>query len=152
MSLSHLEALCQEKGLRLTGQRRVIAQVLSEATDHPDVGVVFDRALLKDPKMSLATVYRTLRLFEEARILERHDFGNGRARYETCPQHHHDHLIDIQSGKIIEFHHEEIERLQRKIAESYGYHLVDHRLELYCVPIDAERDANRDADEKAPKE
>jgi len=140
MPLTRLEKLCQEKGLRLTGQRRVIAQVISEANDHPDVGTLHERVSQEDPRISLATVYRTLRLFEDARILERHDFGDGRARYEELPLSHHDHLVDVMTGKIIEFRNDEIERLQKQIAESYGYHLVDHRLELYCVPKDFKTD------------
>ena len=131
-----LEALCHEKGLRITDQRRVIARVLSEAHDHPDVEAVHRRATTIDPNISIATVYRTVRLFEEAGILAKHDFGDGRARYEETPDEHHDHLIDIQSGKVVEFHNDEIEELQRKIAERAGYRLVGHRLELYGVPLD----------------
>ena len=131
---SRLEARCIEKGLKMTGQRRVIARVLSEATDHPDVEAVYRRAIELDPKISIATVYRTVRLFEEASILERHDFRDGRSRYEEHTELHHDHLIDIQSGKVIEFQNEEIEELQRRMAEKLGYRLVDHRLELYAVP------------------
>ena len=126
---------CQEIGLRMTDQRRIIAQVLSEATDHPDVNEVYLRANEIDSKISLATVYRTLKLFEDANILEKHDFKDGRARYEEATDDHHDHLIDIHSGQIIEFHDEEIEELQRKIAQKHGYQLIDHRLELYCVPL-----------------
>ena len=126
-----LEKLCIEKGLKMTDQRRVIARVLSEATDHPDVEQVYQRAVTIDPKISIATVYRTVRLFEEASILERHDFGDGRARYEEMPQEHHDHLIDVQSGEVVEFTNEEIEKLQRKVATELGYELVDHRLELF---------------------
>ncbi|MCW5745440.1 MAG: transcriptional repressor [Alphaproteobacteria bacterium] len=121
----------------MTGQRRVIARVLSEATDHPDVEAVYRRAVEIDPKISIATVYRTVRLFEEASILERHDFRDGRSRYEEQTESHHDHLIDIQSGRVIEFQNEQIEDLQRLIAEKLGYRLVDHRLELYCVPLPA---------------
>ena len=117
----------------MTDQRRVIARVLSDSTDHPDVETVYQRASELDPKIGLATVYRTLRLFEEASILERHDFGDGRARYEEIPEEHHDHLIDVQSGKVIEFRNEAIEELQRKVVEELGYKLVDHRLELYGV-------------------
>lgn len=116
-------------------QRRVIARVLSEADDHPDVEEVYRRATVVDPKISIATVYRTVRLLEEAEILERHDFGDGRARYEEASEDHHDHLIDISSGSVIEFHSEEIEALQREVARRYGYRLVGHRLELYGVPI-----------------
>jgi Fur family ferric uptake transcriptional regulator len=124
-----------DKGLKMTEQRRIIARVLSDASDHPDVEQVYRRATEIDPHISIATVYRTVRLFEEANILERHDFRDGRARYEETPEIHHDHLIDIQSGNVIEFQNEEIEALQRKVAEKLGYRLVDHRLELYAVPI-----------------
>jgi len=133
---SRLERLCQDKGLRMTGQRRVIARVLSEADDHPDVETVYQRASEIDAKIGLATVYRTLRLFEEANILERHDFGDGRARYEEVPEEHHDHLIDVNSGDVIEFHNAQIEKLQQQVAEELGYRLVDHRLELYGVKLD----------------
>lgn len=127
-----LEELCIKKGLKMTDQRRVIARVLSESKDHPDVEQVYHRAVLVDPKISIATVYRTVRLFEEASILERHDFGDGRrSRYEETPDEHHDHLIDVQSGEVIEFANEEIEKLQQKVAEDLGFELVDHRLELY---------------------
>ena len=129
-----LEALCAERGLRITEQRRVIARVLSEAEDHPDVEALHARAASIDPKISIATVYRTVRLFEEAGILDRHDFGDGRARYEEMPSAHHDHLIDLQSGRVIEFRNEEIEKLQQIIADKLGYELVGHRLELYAVP------------------
>jgi len=137
---SRLEERCIEKGLKMTGQRRVIARVLSEATDHPDVEAVYRRAIEIDPKISIATVYRTVRLFEEASILERHDFRDGRSRYEEHTEIHHDHLIDIQSGRVIEFQNEEIEKLQRSMAERLGYRLVDHRLELYAVPLPATAD------------
>src|SRR5512147_2223203 len=133
--LSRIEHLCLEKGMKMTGQRRIIARVLSDATDHPDVEEVYRRAVRIDPGISLATVYRTVRLFEEASILERHDFGDGRARYEEAPENHHDHLIDIQSGQVIEFSNEEIEKLQHRVAEHLGYKLVGHRLELYAVPL-----------------
>ena len=133
--MSRLEQLCVEKGLKMTGQRRVIARVLSEASDHPDVEQLHRRAAAIDPKISIATVYRTVRLFEEASILTRHDFGDGRARFEEMPEEHHDHLIDVQSGKVIEFHNERIETLQRLIAEELGYELVGHRLELFGVPL-----------------
>ena len=124
----------------MTDQRRVIARVLSESLDHPDVETVYDRASKVDSRIGLATVYRTLRLFEEANILERHDFGDGRARYGEMPNEHHDHLIDVQSGKVIEFQNDEIEALQRRIAEQHGFRLVDHRLELYVVPLDHKGD------------
>lgn len=128
---SRLERLCQDKGLKMTEQRRVIARVLSDATDHPDVEQLYRRVTEVDPKISIATVYRTVRLLEEANILERHDFRMGRARYEEIPEHHHDHLIDVHSGEVIEFHNEEIEKLQHRVAEELGFELVDHRLELY---------------------
>ena len=128
-----LEKLCIEKGLKMTEQRRVIARVLSAADDHPDVEEVYRRSASIEPRISIATVYRTVRLFEEAGILERLDFGDGRARYEEVPEEHHDHLIDIKTGKVIEFHNEEIEHLQRKVAEQFGYDLVGHRLELFGV-------------------
>jgi Fur family ferric uptake transcriptional regulator len=130
-----IELLCVAKGLKMTGQRRVIARVLSGAVDHPDVEMVHRRAIAIDPKISIATVYRTVRLFEEEQILERHEFGNGRARYEEVSENHHDHLIDIESGQVIEFQSEEIEKLQHIIAQELGYRLVDHRLELFAVPL-----------------
>ena len=135
---SKIERLCRRRGLKMTEQRRVIARVLSEANDHPDVDQVYQRANMVDPRISIATVYRTVKLFEEANILERHDFGDGRARYEEAPQEHHDHLIDMQSGKVLEFRDDEIERLQRIVAERLGYRLVGHRLELYGVPLDGD--------------
>ena len=118
----------------MTGQRRVIARVLSEATDHPDVEALHRRALRIDSRISIATVYRTVRLFEEANILEKHDFGDGRARYEESSGDHHDHLINIKTGEVIEFYNSEIEVLKEKIAQELGYDLVDHRLELYATP------------------
>jgi Fur family ferric uptake transcriptional regulator len=130
-----IEALCAERGLRITEQRRVIARVLSEAEDHPDVERLYDRAVALDPQISIATVYRTVRLFEEAGILERHDFGDGRARYEAAPEAHHDHLIDVETGRVIEFVDPELEQLQRRIAERLGFRLVDHRMELYGVAL-----------------
>ncbi len=133
---SRIEQLCVDKGLKMTEQRRVIARVLSESIDHPDVESVYRRATEIDPKISIATVYRTVRLFEEANILARHHFGQGPARYEEMPLDHHDHLIDMKSGRVIEFRNEEIERLQREVAARLGYSLVDHRLELYAVPIE----------------
>ena len=133
--MSALEKLCVQKGMKMTGQRRVIAQVLSEALDHPNVEEVHRRAAALDPGISIATVYRTVRLFEAANILERHDFGDGRARYEKMPVGHHDHLIDLETGDIVEFNSEKIEVLQREVAKSLGYDLVDHRLELFGVPI-----------------
>ncbi|MFN7400041.1 MAG: Fur family transcriptional regulator [Sandaracinobacter sp.] len=130
-----IEALCHAKGLRITEQRRVIARVLSEARDHPDVEELHRRASAVDRGISIATVYRTVRLFEEAGILERHDFRDGRSRYEPTPDEHHDHLIDIETGNVIEFHDADLEKLQNAIAERLGFRLVDHRLELYGVPL-----------------
>ncbi|HEY5598494.1 MAG TPA: Fur family transcriptional regulator [Kiloniellales bacterium] len=132
---SQLERRCREKGLKMTGQRRVIAQVLSESDDHPDVETLYQRASRADPRISIATVYRTVKLFEQANILTRHEFGDGRARYETVAPEHHDHLIDVDSGQVIEFRNDEIERLQRDAARALGYRLVGHRLELYGVRI-----------------
>jgi Fur family ferric uptake transcriptional regulator len=137
--VSRIETLCLEKGMKMTGQRRVIAAVLSEAHDHPDVEEVYRRAVKRDPKISIATVYRTVRLLEEANILSRHDFGDGRSRYEEASEDHHDHLIDIQSGKVIEFTSTEIEALQERIAKEHGFRLVGHRLELYGVPLDSKK-------------
>jgi Fur family ferric uptake transcriptional regulator len=131
-----IEALCAERGLRITEQRRVIAKVLSESTDHPDVEKLHERATDIDPGISIATVYRTVRLFEEAGILDRHDFGDGRARYEAAPEAHHDHMIDVESGQVIEFVDPELEALQRVIAERLGFRLVDHRMELFGVKLD----------------
>ncbi|MFN0042883.1 MAG: Fur family transcriptional regulator [Alphaproteobacteria bacterium] len=136
---SHIERRCAETGLKMTGQRRVIARILSEAIDHPDVEQVHRRAVEIDRRISLATVYRTVRLLEEAKILERHEFGQGRARYEIVPDSHHDHLIDMASGAVFEFYSEEIERLQRRVAKKLGYRLVDHRLALYGVPLKGKR-------------
>ncbi|HWA62962.1 MAG TPA: Fur family transcriptional regulator [Caulobacteraceae bacterium] len=134
--MDRLENLCIEKGMRMTEQRRVIARVLSNAHDHPDVEELHRRAHAIDKHISIATVYRTVRLFEEAGILTRHDFRDGRSRYEEASESHHDHLIDMKSGKVIEFVDEEIEGLQRAIAKRLGYRLIDHRLELYAVPSD----------------
>ena len=131
-----LEQLCADKGLRITEQRRVIARVLSDADDHPDVEMVHERANKIDSGISIATVYRTVRLFEEAGILDRHDFGDGRARYEAAPEAHHDHLIDVETGKVVEFVDPEIEALQKQIAAKLGYRLVDHRMELYGVRLE----------------
>ena len=131
-----IEALCAEKGLRITEQRRVIARVLSEAEDHPDVEALHARSAAIDPGISIATVYRTVRLFEEAGILVRHDFGDGRSRYEAAAEAHHDHLIDVETGKVIEFVDPELESLQRQIAERLGFRLVDHRMELYGVKLE----------------
>ena len=126
---------CEAKGLRMTGQRRTIASVLEESDDHPDVEELYARAAARDPKISIATVYRTVKLFEEAGILEKLEFGDGRARYEDAERDHHDHLIDMNSGEVIEFVDPEIEALQEKIAAKLGYKLIGHRLELYGVPL-----------------
>ncbi len=141
---SRIEQLCVDQGLKLTGQRRTIARVLSEAEDHPDVDQVYRRATKLDPRISIATVYRTVRLFEEANILEKHDFGDGRARYEEVQDDHHDHLIDVKTGKVIEFFNEEIEALKEKIAHDLGYELIDHRLELFAKPLGSTDDDDRD--------
>jgi Fur family ferric uptake transcriptional regulator len=134
--LDRVEKLCIEKGMRMTDQRRVIAQVLSMAHDHPDVEELYRRAHAVDHHISIATVYRTVRLFEDAGIIERHDFRDGRARYEEAPDVHHDHLIDMKTGQVIEFVDEAIEALQDAIARRLGYRLVDHRLELYGIPLE----------------
>lgn len=139
--MDRIEKLCVDKGMRMTDQRRVVARVLSSSHDHPDVEELYRRAAAVDPHISIATVYRTVRLFEEAGIISRHDFRDGRARYEEAPDHHHDHLIDMKSGEVVEFMDEEIERLQALIAERLGYRLVDHRLELYGVPIEKDEPA-----------
>ena len=141
---NNIERLCVEKGMKMTEQRRVIARVLSAADDHPDVEEVHRRAHELDSRISIATVYRTVRLFEEANILERHDFGDGRARYEEASEEHHDHLIDVQSGRVIEFQNQEIEALQEKIAEKHGMKLVGHRLELFGVPLDRAGEADEE--------
>lgn len=133
--MDRLEKLCADKGLRMTEQRRIIARVLSAAEDHPDAEELHRRANALDSSISLATVYRTVKLFEESGIIERHEFRDGRARFEEVPDEHHDHLIDVKSGDVVEFHSEEIEKLQIEIAERLGYKLVDHRLELYGVPL-----------------
>lgn len=138
--LDRIEQLCVDKGMRMTDQRRVVARVLSNATDHPDVEELYRRSAAVDPHISIATVYRTVRLFEEAGIIARHEFRDGRARYEEALQDHHDHLIDMKTGKVIEFMDEEIEALQAAIARRLGYRLIDHRLELYGVPLDAAED------------
>ena len=135
MSDTRIQMLCLEKGMKMTEQRRVIARVLSRAEDHPDVEEVHRRAADLDPRISIATVYRTVRLWEEANILERHDFGDGRSRYEEVTEDHHDHLIDMKSGHVVEFQNEEIEELQDKIAKAHGMKLVGHRLELYGIPL-----------------
>ena len=140
---SRLEQLCLDKGLKMTEQRRVIARVLSDSADHPDVEQVYRRATEVDPRISIATVYRTVRLFEEAGILERHEFGDGRSRYEAASETHHDHLIDLQSGRVVEFRNEQIEKLQKVIADELGYELVGHRLELYAVPRRGKQEPGR---------
>ena len=134
--MNRIESLCAEKGMRMTDQRRIVARVLGAANDHPDVEELYRRAHAVDPNISIATVYRTVRLFEEAGIISRHDFKDGRSRYEEATDEHHDHLIDMKSGEVVEFIDEEIERLQEAIARRLGYRLVAHRLELYGVPID----------------
>ena len=137
--MDRIEKLCVEKGMRMTDQRRVVARVLSSAKDHPDVEELYRRAHAEDPHISIATVYRTVRLFEEAGIIERHDFRDGRSRYEEMPDVHHDHLIDMRTGRVIEFVDEDIEKLQHAIAKRLGFRLIDHRLELYGVPVDDEK-------------
>jgi Fur family transcriptional regulator, ferric uptake regulator len=133
-----LEEACAARGMRMTDQRRVIAQVVEAASDHPDVEELHRRAAARDPRISLSTVYRTVNLFEEAGLVTKHDFKDGRARFEPIPDEHHDHLIDIRSGKVIEFRNEEIEAIQDLIAKRLGYRLVDHRLELYAIPLKTE--------------
>ena len=130
-----LEKRCIDSGMRMTDQRRIIARVLEQADDHPDTEELYNRASSVDERISISTVYRTVALFEDAGIIERHDFRDGRARYEQAPESHHDHLIDMKSGAVIEFRNEEIEALQEAIAKKLGYRLVDHRLELYAVPL-----------------
>ena len=130
-----LEELCVERGMRMTEQRRVIALVLEASADHPDVEELYRRSSAVDARISISTVYRTVKLFEDAGIIERHDFRDGRSRYETVPDEHHDHLIDLKSGQVIEFHSPEIEALQERIAREHGFKLVDHRLELYGIPL-----------------
>ena len=141
---SPIEDRCLEKGLKMTEQRRVIARVLSEANDHPDAAEVYQRAADLDPRISMATVYRTIRLFEDCNVLERLNFGDGRVRYEEASREHHDHLIDVKSGKIIEFQNTEIERLQREVAREFGYELVDHRLELYGIPLSGKQSVSEE--------
>ena len=128
-----IEERCKQKGVKLTDQRKLIAQTMSDARDHPNVDELYKRVSKIDSKISIATVYRTVKLFEEAGILTKHDFRGGKARYEEFPDSHHDHLIDVQSGEIVEFVDEEIEELQKIVAEKLGYQLVDHKLELYCI-------------------
>ena len=134
-----IEDLCAAKGMRMTEQRRTIARVLAASADHPDVEELYRRCAQVDDRISISTVYRTVKLFEDAGIIERHDFREGRARYEQIPESHHDHLINLRTGEVIEFQSEEIERLQAEVARRLGYRLVDHRLELYAVPLDDEK-------------
>ncbi len=136
-ALSRLERLCAERGLRMTGQRRTIVRAIAHSTDHPDVETLYGRVSAEDTRIGLATVYRTVRLLEDAGIIEKHDFRDGRARYEENLDEHHDHLIDVQSGRVIEFRNEDIEKLQQRVAAELGFKLVDHRLELYGIPLDA---------------
>lgn len=133
--LERIERVCRDEGVRITGQRRTIAQVIAELRDHPDVGELHRRAAEIDERISLSTVYRTVKRFEELGIIEKHEFRDGRARYESTPAVHHDHLIDVTSGRVVEFHSEEIERLQAEIARKLGYRIVGHRLELYAEPM-----------------
>ena len=135
----NIEALCVAKGMRMTEQRRVIARVLAQSEDHPDVEELYRRCAKVDDRISISTVYRTVRLFEDAGIIERHDFREGRARYETSRETHHDHLIDLRNGEVIEFQSDEIEKLQAEVARRLGYKLVDHRLELYAVPLEEKK-------------
>jgi len=133
--LKTLEQQCVDRGMRMTEQRRVIARVLEQSADHPDVEELYRRSVKVDPNISISTVYRTVKLFEDTGIIERHDFRDGRSRYETVPDEHHDHLIDVKSGRVIEFQSEEIEALQERIAREHGFQLVDHRLELYGIAL-----------------
>lgn len=133
--ISGIEEACQARGMRMTDQRRVIARVLAEAMDHPDVEELYRRASAIDDKISISTVYRTMKMFQDAGIVERHEFGDGRSRYEPVPDEHHDHLIDLRSGRVVEFRSAEIERLQDEIARRLGYRIVGHRLELYVLPL-----------------
>jgi Fur family ferric uptake transcriptional regulator len=133
--LERIESACREQGVRITGQRRIIAQVIAELKDHPDVNELHRRAAEIDERISLSTVYRTVKRFEELGVIERHEFRDGRARYERTPAVHHDHLIDVTTGRVVEFHSEEIERLQAQIASRLGFRVVGHRLELYAEPL-----------------
>ncbi len=135
-----IEELCAEKGLRMTEQRRIIARVIEESADHPDVEELYQRASELDPKISIATVYRTVKLLEDFDIIARHEFRDGRARYEASPDDHHDHLINLRTGEVIEFKSDEIERIQEEIARKLGFKLVDHRLELYGTPLNSNPD------------
>ena len=139
-----LEELCAEKGMRMTDQRRVIARILQDSDDHPDVEELYRRSSKVDPRISISTVYRTVKLFEDEGIIERHDFRDGRSRYETVPEEHHDHMIDVSSGTVIEFRSAEIEALQERIAREHGFRLVGHRLELYGIPLDKDDPISKD--------
>jgi len=136
LKMTDIEAQCAAKGMRMTDQRRIIARVLAASADHPDVEELYKRCVEIDDRISISTVYRTVKLLDDAGIIERHDFREGRARYEQMRESHHDHLIDLRTGKVIEFQSEDIERLQAEIARKLGYRLVDHRLELYALPLD----------------
>ena len=142
--MDRIEKLCGERGMRMTDQRRVVARVLSQSQDHPDVEELYRRSAAVDPHISIATVYRTVRLFEEAGVVEKHDFGDGRSRYEEAGDDHHDHLIDTKSGEVIEFFDAEIERLKTEIAERLGFQLIGHKLELYGVPIEGAEPSKRE--------
>lgn len=142
--MDRIEKLCADRGMRMTEQRRVIARVLSNADDHPDVEELYRRASAIDPHISIATVYRTVRLFEEAGVVEKHDFGDGRSRYEEAGDDHHDHLIDAKTGEVIEFFDAEIERLKTEIAERLGFKLIGHKLELYGTPIEGAEPSKRE--------
>lgn len=135
--MNRIEKLCIEKGMRMTDQRRIVAKILSQSEDHPDVEELYRRSVKLDPHISLATVYRTVRLFEEAGVVERHDFGDGRSRYEEASDDHHDHLINIKTGEVIEFFDAEMEKLKTELALRLGYRLVGHKLELYGMPLEA---------------
>ncbi|MFC5444431.1 Fur family transcriptional regulator [Rhizobium halophytocola] len=139
-NVKSLEEQCVERGMRMTEQRRVITRILEQSDDHPDVDELYRRAVEVDSRISISTVYRTVKLFEDAGIIERHEFRDGRSRYETVPEKHHDHLINLKTGEVIEFHSPEIEALQERIAREYGFRLIDHRLELYGVPLKKDED------------
>lgn len=140
--MTDIEKRCATRGMRMTEQRKVIARVLAEAMDHPDVEELYRRCIAIDDKISISTVYRTVKLFEDAGIIERHDFREGRARYEQMRDSHHDHLINLRSGEVIEFTSDDIEKLQAEVARKLGYKLVEHRLELYCVPLDDDKSSS----------
>jgi Fur family ferric uptake transcriptional regulator len=138
--LSKIEKICEEKNIKLTKNRRIIAQIVSESNDHPSVEEIWSRVSKISPNIGIATIYRTLKIFEENNIIAKHDFGEGKIRYEEISEDdHHDHLVDVKNGKIIEFYNQEIEQLKEKIAKDFGYKLVDHRLELYVIPLDGAR-------------